>query len=83
MRSNDPRNVLLHELTRAAEGAGRIAVGAAQARHEVSSMLENPVGRRALNRLMITAGNGPRPSRAAPQLRLPISHPTATAPGST
>ncbi len=53
-RSNDPRNLLLHELTRAAEGAGRIAKGAAQARHEVSSMLQNPVGRRALNRLMIT-----------------------------
>ena len=54
MRSNDPRNLLLDELTRAAEGAGQIAVGAAQARHEVSSILENPVGRRALNRLMIT-----------------------------
>ena len=52
-RSSDPRNVLVHELTRAADGAGRIAVGAAQARHEVSSILENPVGRRALNRLMI------------------------------
>ena len=52
-RSNDPRNVLLDELTRAADGAGQIAAGAAQARHEVSSMLENPVGRRALNRLMI------------------------------
>ena len=52
-RSNDPRNLLVHELTRAADGAGRIAVGAAQARHEVSSILENPVGRRALNRLMI------------------------------
>ena len=31
VRSNDPRNVLLHELTRAAEGAGQIAAGAAQA----------------------------------------------------
>ncbi len=51
--SNDPRNVLVDELTRAADGAGRIAVGAAQARREVSSILENPVGRRALNRLMI------------------------------
>ena len=51
--SNDPRNVLVDELTRAADGAGRIAVGASQARREVSSILENPVGRRALNRLMI------------------------------
>ena len=65
MRSNDPRNVLLHELTRAADGAGRIAAGAAQARHEVSSILENPVGRRALNRLMIT----PETVRDHPELR--------------
>ena len=64
-RSNDPRNVLLHELTRAADGAGQIAVGAAQARHEVSSILENPVGRRALNRLMIT----PETVRDHPELR--------------
>ena len=27
VRANDPRNVLLHELTRAADGAGRIAAG--------------------------------------------------------
>ncbi len=51
--SNDPRNVLVDELTRAADGAGRIAAGAGQARHEVSSILENSVGRRALNQLMI------------------------------
>ena len=37
-----------------ADSAGRIADGAAQVRDEVSSILENPVGRRALNRLMIT-----------------------------
>jgi putative drug exporter of the RND superfamily len=55
VRSNDPRLVLIHELTRAADGAERIAVGAAQARHEVSSILEDPVGRRALDRLMITS----------------------------
>ena len=54
-----------HELTRAADGAGRIAAGAAQARHEVSSILENPVGRRALNRLMIT----PETVRDHPELR--------------
>ncbi len=65
VRSDDPRNVLLHELTRAADGAGRIAVGAAQARHEVSSILEDPVGRRALNRLMIT----PETVRDHPELR--------------
>jgi putative drug exporter of the RND superfamily len=55
VRPNDPRNVLLHELTRAAEGAGQIAAGAARAQLEVSAILENPVGRRALDRLMITA----------------------------
>jgi RND superfamily putative drug exporter len=52
--SNDPRNLLLLELSRAADGARQIAAGSAQTRHEVSSMLDDPVGRRALNRLMIT-----------------------------
>jgi RND superfamily putative drug exporter len=51
--SSDPRNVLIHELTRAADGAGAIAVGASRARHEVTSILDNPVGRRALTKLMI------------------------------
>jgi putative drug exporter of the RND superfamily len=53
-QSNDPRSLLVRELSRAAEAAGRIAAGAAQARQEVSSILEGPVGRRALNQLMIT-----------------------------
>ena len=61
-----PAQLAVHELTRAAEGAGRIAVGAEQARHEVSSMLKNPVGRRALNRLMITDET----IRDHPELRL-------------
>jgi RND superfamily putative drug exporter len=55
VRPNDPRNVLLQELGRAADGARQIADGAAQARHEVSAILEDPVGRRALDRLMITS----------------------------
>jgi RND superfamily putative drug exporter len=63
--ANDPRKQLVLELTRAADGAGRIAAGAAQAHHEVSSMLEDPVGRRALNRLMIT----PETVRDHPELR--------------
>ena len=54
VQPNDPRFVLIRELSRAADGAGRIAAGAARTRHEVSSILENPVGRRALNRLLIT-----------------------------
>jgi putative drug exporter of the RND superfamily len=53
-RLNDPRSLLLDKLTLAADGAGQIAAGAALARHEVSSILENPVGRQALDRLMIT-----------------------------
>ncbi len=53
VRPTDPRTVLLLELSRAADGAGQIAAGAAQARHQVSSILEDPVGRGALNRLLI------------------------------
>jgi putative drug exporter of the RND superfamily len=54
VRANDPRSVMLFELTRAAVGAGQLAAGAAHARHEVSSILGDPVGRRALDRLLIT-----------------------------
>ncbi len=53
-RANDPRADMLLELTRAAAGAGQLAAGAAHARHEVSSILGDPVGRRALDRLLIT-----------------------------
>jgi putative drug exporter of the RND superfamily len=51
---DDPRDSMARELTRAAEGAGRVASGAVRARHEISSILEDPVGRGALNRLLIT-----------------------------
>ena len=44
---------LLRELTRAADGAGQIADGAGQARREIANILEDPVGRRALDRLLI------------------------------
>jgi putative drug exporter of the RND superfamily len=54
-RSDEPRSLLLRELGRAADGAGRIAAGAAQACHEVSAILDDPVGRRALDHLMISA----------------------------
>ncbi|MBV8607669.1 MAG: MMPL family transporter, partial [Singulisphaera sp.] len=53
--ATDPREEMLRELTRAAEGAGQIAEGAKLARREVSSILGDPVGRRALDRLMINA----------------------------
>ena len=65
VRSNDPRNALLRDLTLAADAAARIAAGAAQAQHEVSSVLESPVGLEALNRLMIT----PKTIRDHPELR--------------
>jgi RND superfamily putative drug exporter len=48
-----PQAGLLQALNRAAEGAGQIADGAARARHEVSAILDDPVGRRALDRLLI------------------------------
>jgi RND superfamily putative drug exporter len=54
-RAEDPRETMVRELTRAAEGAGEIAEGAEFARHEVSSILSDPVGRRALDRLLINA----------------------------
>jgi RND superfamily putative drug exporter len=50
----NPAETLVTELTRAAEGAGQIAHGAEQAHDEVASMLRDPVGRRALDRLLIT-----------------------------
>jgi RND superfamily putative drug exporter len=48
---------MLGELCRAAEGAGRIAEGAERARREVSTILTDPVGRRALDCLLITPEN--------------------------
>jgi RND superfamily putative drug exporter len=48
-----PQEVLLHELTRAAEGASQIAQGAGRAHREVTEILSDPVGRRALDRLLI------------------------------
>jgi RND superfamily putative drug exporter len=48
-----PPEVLLRELSRAAEGATQIADGAARAHREVTTILNDPVGRRALDRLLI------------------------------
>ncbi len=48
-----PQEVLLRELTRAADGAAQIAEGAGRANHEVTSILNDPVGRRALDHLLI------------------------------
>jgi putative drug exporter of the RND superfamily len=48
-----PQAVLLRELTRAAEGASQIAEGAGRAHREVAEILNDPVGRQALDRLLI------------------------------
>jgi len=61
----NPAETLLSELTRAGEGADKIARGALRAHHEVGSILEDPVGRRALDRLLITA----QTVRENPQLK--------------
>jgi RND superfamily putative drug exporter len=53
-KETDPREMMAHELARAAEGAGQIAEGARRAREEVSEILNDPVGRHTLDRLMIT-----------------------------
>jgi putative drug exporter of the RND superfamily len=54
-KTDDPRGQMLHELSLAAEGAAQIADGSLRARQEVSSILSDPVGRRALDRLLITS----------------------------
>ncbi|AGA26099.1 MMPL family transporter [Singulisphaera acidiphila] len=50
-----PRQSMLRDLSRAADGAAQIEEGAERAHREVSSILANPVGRRALDRLLIDA----------------------------
>ena len=53
LKVESPRDLLLRELTRAAEGASQIAEGASRANHEVTGILKDPVGRQALDRLLI------------------------------
>jgi RND superfamily putative drug exporter len=48
-----PQEVFLRELTRAADGASQIAGGAVRANREVTAILNDPVGRRALDHLLI------------------------------
>ena len=52
--ADNPRELLIREITRAAEGAGRISDGARRAHEELSAILADPVGRRALDRLLVT-----------------------------
>ena len=53
--ADDPRLRLIDELLRAADGAGQIADGAGRARSELDAILTDPVGRHALDRLLINA----------------------------
>lgn len=64
-KPSDPRELMLAELAKAAEGASQIADGARRASHEVTAILQDPVGRNALNRLLITPEN----VRQHPELR--------------
>ncbi len=48
-----PPETMLRNLGRAVQGISRIAAGAAQAHREMASILNDPVGRRALDRLLI------------------------------
>ncbi len=65
----DPRDVMFKELTRAADGAEQIADGAQRAREEITAILQDPVGRHALDRLLITPEN----VRQNPELRKAFS----------
>ncbi len=53
-KATDPRETMLTELSRAAEGAGQIVEGASRAHKELTAILNDPVGQRALDRLLIT-----------------------------
>jgi RND superfamily putative drug exporter len=52
-----PRDQMLKEMAIAAQGANQIAEGASRARQEITSILTNPVGRQALDRLLVTPEN--------------------------
>lgn len=53
-KAADPREQMLQDLLRAADGAKQIAEGAERAQQEVTGILNDPVGRRALDRLLVT-----------------------------
>ena len=62
--ASDPRQTLIQELSHAAAGAGQIAEGARRAGQEVAEILQDPVGRHTLDRLLVT----PRTVREHPDL---------------
>lgn len=56
-KAEAPQERMLRDLTRAADGARQIAEGAGRAREEIEVILRNDVGRKALDRLLITPQN--------------------------
>lgn len=60
----DPIETMIAQLTEAAEGAGLIADGTHRAGHEITTILKDPVGRRALSQLLID----PETRREHPEL---------------
>jgi RND superfamily putative drug exporter len=73
----DPREAMVRELARAADGADQIAEGARQAREEVGGILADPVGRRALDRLLInrrTIAQNPELNRGLDAYLSPDGH---------
>lgn len=67
---SDPRLEMMRELGRAADGAKLIADGAERAREEMEEILGDPVGRKALDRLLIT----PKTVREHPELLQSFEH---------
>lgn len=63
--SGNPAVRLAQELTEAADGAGQIAGGASRAGRELTSILTDPVGKEALDRLLVNAST----LRDHPELR--------------
>jgi RND superfamily putative drug exporter len=55
--SADPTEAMLKDLTRAADGARQIVEGSGLAERELKTIIDSPVGRRALDRLLITPEN--------------------------
>jgi len=64
-KAADPREQMASQLLLAADGAGQIVEGAKRAQEEVTNILTDPVGRHALDRLLIT----PATVREFPELR--------------
>jgi putative drug exporter of the RND superfamily len=61
----DARGEMLKELVLAADGAGQIADGALRAQREIDGILNDPVGRHALDRLLVT----PKTVQEHPELK--------------